>query len=130
MHDLRMKMARAKAERKVDDNIRFQQLEEKLNEEERIRGLRRQAVVDKQCFELEALRKYEIKMLVKMDKEFSDITYVPTSSLGSLIDQLCKRHNNVKFSDEEKEHLRPYYNYDEQIKQFDQSSIARKMEEI
>lgn len=59
------------------------------------------------------MRKYEIKMLVRMDKEYSDITYVPTSSLGSMIDNLCKRHANIKFGEEEAKHNRPYYDYEE-----------------
>mmetsp|Transcript_9424 Transcript_9424/g.11543 ORF Transcript_9424/g.11543 Transcript_9424/m.11543 type:complete len:90 (-) Transcript_9424:374-643(-) len=69
-------------------------------------------------------------MLVRMDKEYSDITYVPTSSLGSQIDELCKRHINKKFGEEEAKHLRPYYDYDEQVKLFDQSSISNKMKQI
>ena len=52
-------------------------------------------------------------MLVRMDKEFSDITYVPASSLGSQIDNLCKRDTNKKFGEDEAKHLRPYYDYDE-----------------
>ncbi len=62
-------------------------------------------------------------MLVRIDKEFSDITYVPTSSLAMQIAELCKKHHNVNYDDEEARHLRPYYNYEEQIKQFDQSSL-------
>ena len=125
-----MKMARAQAQKKHEDKIKLKELEEKLKEEERIRELRRKAVVAKQIAELDALRKYEIKMLVRMDKEFSDITYVPTSSLGSLIDDLCKRHDNKKFGDEEAKHNRPYYDYDEAVKLFDQSSIAWKQQQI
>ena len=130
MHELRMKMAKARVGQQHEDKLRLEQLEVKLNEEERIRELRRQAVVAKQIAELDALRKYEIKMLVRMDKEYSDITYVPTSSLGSMIDNLCKRHANIKFGEEEAKHNRPYYDYEEQVKLFDQSSISRKMEEI
>lgn len=66
-------------------------------------------------------------MLVRMDKEFSDITYVPASSLGSQIDNLCKRDTNKKFGEDEAKHLRPYYDYDEQIKNFDESNIAVRM---
>lgn len=62
-------------------------------------------------------------MLVRIDKEFSDITYVPTSSLADMLSNLCKKHNNVKFDSEESLHLRPYYDYEEQIKQFDLSSL-------
>ena len=97
-----------------------------MREEERIRQLRRRAVVERQIAELDALRKYEIKMLVRMDKEFSDITYVPTSSLGSLIDDLCKRHDNKKFGEQEAKHNRPYYDYEERVKLFDNSSISWK----
>ena len=82
-------------------------------------------MVDKQVAELDALRKYEIKMLVRIDKEFSDITYVPTSSLGSLIDTLCKRDSVNRLEDEFKD--RPYYNYDETIKQFDESAAAKRV---
>ena len=89
--------------------------------------MRRKAVVERQIRELDALRKYEIKMLVRMDKEYSDITYVPASSLGSQIDNLCKRDNNKKFGEGEAAHLRPYYDYDERIKEFDESSIATRM---
>lgn len=67
-----------------------------MKEEERIKELRRRAVVDKQIKELDALRKYEIKMLVRIDKEFSDITYVPTSSLGMIIDEICKRKHTKR----------------------------------
>ena len=73
---------------------------------------------------MDALRKYEIKMLVRMDKEFSDITYVPTSSLAMQIAELCKKHHNVRFADEAK-HGRPYYNYEERIKEFDEASISK-----
>ena len=69
-------------------------------------------------------------MLVRMDKEYSDITYVPASSLGSQIDNLCKRDNNKKFGEDEAAHLRPYYDYDERIKEFDESSIANRMKQI
>ena len=66
---------------------------------------------DKQTAELEALRKYEIKMLVRIDKEYSDITYVPTSSLKDLIDNLCKRNDDIRNPDDIK-HNRPYYDYE------------------
>lgn len=94
-----------------------------MKEEARLKELRRQEVVEKQVRELAALRKYEIKMLVRIDKEYSDVTYVPASSLGMQIDILCKR-NNSKRSPEDIKHLRPYYDQAEQIKLFDESSLG------
>lgn len=67
------------------------------------------------------MRKYEIKMLVRIDKEFSDITYVPTSSLGMMIDEICKR-KHTKTNPEDALHLRPYYDYEETIAEFDKAS--------
>ena len=67
-------------------------------------------------------------MLVRMDKEFSDITYIPATSLGSQIDEICKRYENFEVSEEERKHNRPYYNYNEQIKLFDQSSSSKQRE--
>ena len=50
-------------------------------------------------------------MLVRIDKEYSDITYVPTSSLKDLIDNLCKRNDDIRNPDDIK-HNRPYYDYE------------------
>jgi len=63
-------------------------------------------------------------MLVRIDKEYSDITYVPTSSLGELIAELCKK-NHTKRNPEDALHNRPYYDYDERIKEFDASSYSK-----
>ena len=63
-------------------------------------------------------------MLVRMDKEYSDITYVPTSSLGSQIDQLCKR-NVVTRDPLEMLHNRPYYDHEEVKKEFDKASYGQ-----
>jgi len=96
-----------------------------MKEEERIRSLKRKAVVEKQLAELHSLKKYEIKMLVRLDKEFSDVTYVPASSLAMQLSELCKKHNNTKFDEAEKRHSRPYYDYEEQVKLFDESSVSK-----
>ena len=66
---------------------------------------------------------------MRIDKEFSDITYSPAGSLREQIDELCKRYNNKKFSEEERKNLLPYYSYEDQKKLFDESSIS-KMKEI
>ena len=121
MHEVRRKMKLARAEQRQEESVRLALLEEKLKEEERIKELRRKAVVERQIKELDALRKYEIKMLVRIDKEFSDITYVPTSSLGMIIDEICKR-KHTKRNPEDALHLRPYYDYEETIKDFDKAS--------
>lgn len=124
MHELRMKMAKAKKGQKEEESKKLAEEEERMKEEHRIRQLRRQAVVDRQIKELDALRKYEIKMLVRIDKEFSDITYVPASSLGEQIAEICKR-NRQKRNPEDALHLRPYYDHAEQIKLFDESSLSQ-----
>ena len=67
------------------------------------------------------MRKYEIKMLVRMDKEFSDITYRPTKSLGAMMDNLCKRTPERQTA-ENKSHGRPYYNHEETIALFDKQA--------
>ena len=64
-------------------------------------------------------------MLVRMDKEFSDITYVPTTSLGEQIAGIVKRDMRFHNSEEAK-HGRPYYDYEEQVKLFDQSAIKSR----
>ena len=64
-------------------------------------------------------------MLVMLDKEYSDITYVPAASLKYQIDDLCKR-THVKRDPKEALHNRPYYDHAEQIKLFDESSISHK----
>ena len=63
-----------------------------------------------------------------MDKEFSDITYIPATSLGSQIDEICKRYENFEQSEEERKHNRPYYNYEAQVKNFDESSFSKQKE--
>ena len=127
MHDLKTKLAEAKAEKKEQDVRRMMMLEEEMKEKERINDIRRRDVVDRQIQYLHSLRKYEIKMLVKLDKEFSDITYVPTSSLAMQLDILCKRTHTNKPA-EDKTHDRPYYNYDEEIEAFDKSSAGKSAE--
>ena len=79
--------------------------------------------MDKQIMELNSLRKYEVKMLVRLDKEFSDITYIPTSSLAMQIAELCKRNHQYR-NPEDMLHNRPYYDHQQQIKDFDQSSLG------
>ena len=64
-------------------------------------------------------------MLVMLDKEYSDITYVPAASLKSQIDDLCKR-THVKRDPKEALHLRPYYDHDERIKEFDESAMSHQ----
>lgn len=63
-------------------------------------------------------------MLVRMDKEFSDITYIPTQSLGHQIDDICKR-NVVTRDPLEKLHGRPYYDHEETKRDFDKSSAGQ-----
>ena len=124
MQDLKLKLAKMKVEQKEEESKRLLILEEEMREQDRLKELKRQEVVEKQIRELAALRKYEIKMLVRIDKEFSDVTYVPASSLGMQIDILCKR-NNHKRTPEEIKHLRPHYDQAEQIKLFDESSLGQ-----
>lgn len=112
MHELRLRMADAKKEQREEEQRKLALEEERIQEQHRIKQLRRQAVVDKQIAELAALRKYEIKMLVRLDKEFSDITYVPASSLAMQIAEICKR-NHQKRNPEDMHHLRPYYDHAE-----------------
>ena len=125
MHKVKMQLAAAKAAKKAEESIRLQKLQEELEEENRLKQLRRQAVIDKQVSELDHLRQYEIKMLVRMDKEFSDITYIPTSSLGEQIAGIVKRDMRFHNSEEAK-HGRPYYDYEEQVKLFDQSAVKSR----
>ena len=40
---------------------------------------------------MEYLRQFEIKLLIRLDKEFSDAFYVPVSSMTDALDILCKR---------------------------------------
>ena len=77
----------------------------------RIKEIRRRAVVERQIAELARLRQYEIKMLVRLDKEYSDITYIPTNSLGMQIAELCKRNHQHR-NPEDELHGRPYYDYE------------------
>ena len=123
MHEVRMKIARAKKERRDNEAGELQRLEEEMKEQHRIRELRRRAVVERQIAELARLRQYEIKMLVRLDKEYSDITYIPTNSLGMQIAELCKRNHQHR-NPEDELHGRPYYDYEQQIKQFDESSLG------
>lgn len=87
-------------------------MEEEIKEQHRLKELKRRAVVDKQIAELASLRQYEIKMLIRMDKEYSDITYIPTSSLGMQIAELCKRNHQYR-DPEDAKHNRPYYSYEQ-----------------
>ena len=47
MHELRMKMAAAKKDKKLEESQRLAQMEEEMKEQTRIMDLRRKAVVDK-----------------------------------------------------------------------------------
>ena len=115
MQEVRMKLARAKKARNDQEAIELQRLEEEMKEVHRIKELRRRAVVEKQLAELESLRQYEIKLLIRMDKEYSDITYIPTNSLGMQIAELCKRNHQYR-NPEDALHNRPYYDRDQIVK--------------
>ena len=65
-------------------------------------------------------------MLVRLDKEYSDITYIPTNSLGMQIAELCKRNHQHR-NPEDALHGRPYYDHKQQIKQFDESSLGSSL---
>ena len=56
-----------------------------------------------------------------MDKEYSDITYIPTNTIGMQIAELCKRNHQYR-NPEDALHNRPYYDRDQMVKQFDESA--------
>ena len=81
--------------------------------------------------QLEYLRqvsKHDIKIFIRIDKEFPDLGYNPTHSLGEQIADLVKRYKN-KRNPEDMDHGRPYYDYEDTINEFDKGATA-KMDEI